>query len=152
MHRACPQRVPAAHREARIGGEGTARVVHRPAWRHSPPAACALLSPTSRSTRLVSPPPTQLGEAIGEGASSVVCEAVANSSLDHPRKGEIEAGRIGSPRAGGSLAVKMVRHSETDEQEQLAMWETHVLQQLAHPHVREWEAEAVREPWTVVIE
>ena len=23
---------------------------------------------------------------------------------------------------------------------------------LAHPHVREWEAEAVREPWTVVIE
>lgn len=23
---------------------------------------------------------------------------------------------------------------------------------LAHPHVREWEAEAVREPWTVIIE
>lgn len=79
----------------------------------------------------------QLGEAIGEGASSVVCEAVAH----HPK---VDMRDIDSPvehpssestfRLRGSLAVKMVKHSDHDH-EQLAMWETHVLQQLNHKNI-----------------
>mmetsp|Transcript_17368 Transcript_17368/g.43660 ORF Transcript_17368/g.43660 Transcript_17368/m.43660 type:complete len:596 (-) Transcript_17368:499-2286(-) len=79
----------------------------------------------------------QLGEAIGEGASSVVCEAVEHSSGDSLPDGQsmiahgADEARVCS---GGNLAVKMVKHSDY-EHEQLAMWETHVLQQLNHKNI-----------------
>ena len=67
-----------------------------------------------------------------------MCEAIAHSSEERKADDlwpDLPSGNEWVSRRGGSLAVKMVRHSD-HEQEQLAMWETHVLQQLAHPHVR----------------
>uniref|UniRef100_A0A7S3EW64 Protein kinase domain-containing protein n=1 Tax=Haptolina ericina TaxID=156174 RepID=A0A7S3EW64_9EUKA len=46
--------------------------------------------------------------------------------------------RQGGAAQDGQLAVKMVRHVQSEncgDQERLAMWEMHVLQQLHHPHI-----------------
>ena len=86
-----------------------------------------------------------LGDAIGEGASSVVVQAQAHRLL---HAGCSAAERSAAASASGDrdaetrepqLAVKMVRHGGTadgtDNQERLAMWELHVLRQLSDPHI-----------------
>jgi len=85
----------------------------------------------------------KLGEEIGEGASSKVMQAESRQDMDDVGSGESPSMRCeneGGKKAGqdGQLAVKMVRHTgdgPVGDQERLAMWELHVLQQLNHPHI-----------------